>query len=259
MKNEHILGLPTGPFYTVYSSPLSCCQSGTLQEEPLVPFQLPIAPRSATVCRMAFMWKAMPRFRKLKRPQGGTHCVNLQFGKFPGRLDLWIRAFKHKSVDSQECLLISGHIIKANPSFGLCWNEKWMHIKFFQKMDESFWVYEMQALDPSWMESPSSSPKGRWKKGGFWAVSEHLLLLLAGCRCVSAQLILNWYSEHSHSNMSRQHIKGIGSQSRIYKILQCLSVSSLGPSSAWLFAHHNCCPFWDTCLLLVFGTNSSKS
>lgn len=34
-------------------------------------------------------------------------------------------------------------------------------------MDESFWVYEMQALDPSWMESPSSSPKGRWKKGGF--------------------------------------------------------------------------------------------
>lgn len=60
------------------------------------------------------------RFGKLKSPQGGTCCVNLQLGKFPGRRDLRIRAFKHKSVDSQECLLISGHVIKTNPSFGLC-------------------------------------------------------------------------------------------------------------------------------------------
>ena len=145
------------------------------------------------------------RFRKLKRPQGGTHCVNLQFGKFRGRHDLRIRAFKYKSVDSQECLLISGHIIKTNPSFGLCWNEKWMHSKFFQKMDESFWLCEIQALDPSWMESPSSSPKGRLKKGGFWAVSERLLLLSAGWTCVSTQLILNWYSEYSLSHVSILH------------------------------------------------------
>lgn len=60
------------------------------------------------------------RLRKLKRPQGGTPCVNLQLGKFPGRHDLRIRAFKHKPVDSPEYLLISGHIIKTNPSFCLC-------------------------------------------------------------------------------------------------------------------------------------------
>lgn len=33
-------------------------------------------------------------------------------------------------------------------------------------MDESFWLYESQALDSSWMESPSSSPEGRLQKGG---------------------------------------------------------------------------------------------
>lgn len=123
------------------------------------------------------------RFTKLKGPQGETHCVNLQFRKFPGRHDLQIRAFKCKSVSPQVHLLISGHIGKTNPSFGLCWKEKRMHVKFFPKKWMRVSGIETQALDPSWTEPPFSSPKGRLKKGGFWAVSECLPMLSASCTC----------------------------------------------------------------------------
>lgn len=44
-------------------------------------------------------------------------------------------------------------------------------------MDEGFWLYEMLALDPSWMESPSSGPKGRLKEG--WGLSSIRVLTAA--------------------------------------------------------------------------------
>lgn len=115
-------------------------------------------------------WNFPGRECKVQKAKGTSRRNSLckpAVWKFPGRHDLRIRAFKCKSVDSQVRLLISGHISKTNPSFGLCWKEKRMHVKFFPTKRMRVSGVETQALAPSWMEPPFSSPKGRLKKGGF--------------------------------------------------------------------------------------------